>query len=136
MRKITKFPKTRKEYHRCHVKMWQWIVDNFEKEMCKFKNKEVGSAGCFVRNLKKKAIKNCFKFKNYIIEYCFACDWFMNTDNFHCSNNCLLKSKKACLDGVWGKFFEAILKRDNKKALYYAKKIRDKELNPNYKRNK
>jgi hypothetical protein len=123
MKKISKFPKNKKQFHRCHVKMWGFIYTLGESKIIKFND---------VYDVKDFVFEKCFSFDKGVAARCFPCHWRIEKAGYlDCNKSCLLitknkdSSEEDCLNGNFQLFIDAIENRNGKDAIKYAKIIRD-----------
>lgn len=125
MRKITKFPKTKAQYYRCHYKMWDEIVRVLEETFSNDFFPEVWE-------LKKDALCKCFSNDISMVATCFLCMFVKDDGVFNSATECW----RCPLDSCGRPSSWYVLLQDNlgcssysiyskRAAIKYAKKIRD-----------
>jgi len=116
---IRKYVKTAKKFRYYHKKLWNEVIELMTT------NEHVYG----VAYLKDKSILKLFRFKEYIKNNCFGCQWTgVLIDRKTCKKNCLFDIESYCLDGLWQKVTSSEYSISEKIEL--AKQIRDFPVKP------
>jgi hypothetical protein len=123
VRKINKRPETKREFYRCHYKMWDEIVKKLETQ------KVGGRCSISYSGLKILAYKKCFGFSPTTWAMCFLCDYQRSNNSSDCNTCPIFITYGGCISGT--PFGEMIDSLNTDKKFYkatmikLAKQIRD-----------